>query len=82
MKLVSFGVTSVQKGRRLTLDDSLLQNLGIKERDEVELFLDTEEEAIVIKKSQSSRSRGKGGGRKVLEGGEHEEQLPKEQQHR
>jgi len=53
MKLVSFGVTSVQKGRRISLDDSLLQNLSIKVGDQVEIFLDTEEEAIVVKKSQN-----------------------------
>ena len=53
VKLPSFGVRSVQKGRRITLDDSLLHNLGIKEGDLVELFLDTEEEAIIVKKLTS-----------------------------
>jgi bifunctional DNA-binding transcriptional regulator/antitoxin component of YhaV-PrlF toxin-antitoxin module len=52
MKLVSFGVTTVQKGRRITLDDSLLKNLDIKEGDSVELLLDTGKEAIIVKKSQ------------------------------
>jgi len=64
MKLVSFGVTSVQKGRRITLDDSLLQNLNIKEGDIVELFLDTEEEAIIVKKPQNSPSEVKLGHRR------------------
>lgn len=54
MKLVSFGSTSVQKGRRVRLGESLLQNLGIQEGDQVELFLDTEEEAIVVKKAQTA----------------------------
>ena len=63
MKLVSFGVTSVQKGRRISLDDSLLKNLSIKVGDQVEIFLDTEEEAIVVKKSQNSPSEVKFGRR-------------------
>ena len=63
MKLVSFGVTSVQKGRRVSLDDSLLQNLSIKVGDQVEIFLDTEEEAIVVKKSQNLHSGAKLGRR-------------------
>ena len=54
MKLVSFGDAIIQKLRRVTLDDSLLRNLGINEGDAVELFLDTEEEAIIIKKSRST----------------------------
>ena len=57
MKKVSFGITSVQKGRRIILDDSLLQNLGIREGDPVELFLDIREEAIIVKKSDDLRSR-------------------------
>ena len=59
MKKVSFGVISVQKGRRITLDGSLLQNLGIKEGDPVELFLDIKDEAIIIKKSLASKVFGK-----------------------
>ena len=59
MKKVSFGITSVQKGRRIILDDSLLQNLDIKEGDPVEIFLDIREEAILIRKSQNSLSRVK-----------------------
>lgn len=61
MKFVSFGVTSVQKGRRVSLDDSLLQNLGIKVGDQVEIFLDTEEEAIVVKKVRNQHSEVKSG---------------------
>ena len=63
MKLVSFGVTSIQKARRITLGDNLLHNLGIKEGDSVELFLDTEEEAIVIRKAQNLPSEVKFGRR-------------------
>ena len=54
MKKVSFGITSVQKGRRIILDDSLLQNLDIKEGDPVELFLDVKEEAIIVRKPHNS----------------------------
>lgn len=64
MKLVSFGVTSIQKGRRISLDDSLLQNLSIKVGDQVEVFLDTEEEAIVVKKSQNPPPEVKPGRRR------------------
>lgn len=53
MKRVSFGTTSIQKGNRVRLDHNLLQNLGIHEGDHVDLFLDAEEEEIVIKKSQN-----------------------------
>ena len=59
MKKVSFGKTSIQKGRRIILDDSLLQNLNIQEGDPVELFLDIKEEAILIKKSQNSSFKTK-----------------------
>lgn len=63
MKLVSFGVTSIQKGRRISLDDSLLKNLSIKVGDQVEIFLDTEEEAVVVKKAQNPPSEVKLGRR-------------------
>ena len=56
MKYVSFGFTTVQKGRRIIIHDSLLQNLGIKEGDSLELFLNTKEKSIVVRKSVSSHS--------------------------
>jgi len=59
VKRVSFGFTSVQKGRRVTIKDSLLDNLGIKVGDPIELLLDTKEEAIVIRKPKQ-KARGKG----------------------
>jgi bifunctional DNA-binding transcriptional regulator/antitoxin component of YhaV-PrlF toxin-antitoxin module len=59
MKKVSFGITSVQKGRRIILDESLLQNLDIEEGDPVELFLDTKEEAIIVKKPHNISSKTK-----------------------
>jgi len=60
-KLPSFGVRSVQKGRRIAVDERLLQNLSIQEGDQVELFLDTQDEAIVIKKVQNRPSEAKSG---------------------
>ena len=60
-KLPSFGVRSVQKGRCIAVDERLLQNLGIQEGDQVELFLDTDDEAIVIKKVQNRPSESKSG---------------------
>lgn len=59
MKLISFGAASIQKGRRIAIADNLLQNLGIKEGDLVELFLNTKEKAIVVKKSQNAYSEVK-----------------------
>lgn len=50
MKFVPFGVKSIQKGRRIRLDDNLLHALDIKEGDKVTLSLDIEQEAIIIKK--------------------------------
>lgn len=50
MKRVSFGTAPIQKGKRIKLNDSLLENLNIAEGDVVELLLDTAKEEIVVRK--------------------------------
>lgn len=51
MPRVSFGSRVVQKLKRVSLNHNLLENLRVKEGDIIDLYFDTEEEAIVIKKS-------------------------------
>ena len=51
MPRVSFGSRVVQKLKRVSLNHNLLENLQVKEGDTIDLYFDTEEEAIVIKKS-------------------------------
>jgi hypothetical protein len=51
MPRVSFGSRVVQKLKRVSLNHNLLENLQVKEGDIIDLYFDTEEEAIVIKKS-------------------------------
>lgn len=61
MALVRFGDKHIiQRGRRLVLPNSLLQNIGAQEGDHIELFFDTEEKAIVVKKSQTVPQGGRG----------------------
>jgi hypothetical protein len=51
MPRVSFGSRIVQKLIRVSLNHNLLENLHVKEGDTIDLYFDTEEKAIVIKKS-------------------------------
>jgi hypothetical protein len=50
---VSFGSRIVQKLKRISLDHNLLDNLQVREGDAVDLYFDTEEKAVVIKKSNN-----------------------------
>ena len=59
IKRASFGVVPVYKNNLVKLNPNLLNTLGIHAGDLVKVFLDTEEAAIVIKKS---RDKGTGGG--------------------
>ena len=52
MARVSFGTKSIQKMKRVSLNHSLLDNLNVSEGDAVDLYFDTEEKAIIIKKSR------------------------------
>jgi len=53
MSRVSFGSRIVQKLKRVSLDQKLLDNLQIREGDTVDLYFDTREKAVVIKKSNN-----------------------------
>ena len=52
VKLASYGTAKVYKSNHIKLDANLLSTLGIRPGDRVEVFLDTEERAIVIKSSE------------------------------
>lgn len=52
MARVLFGTKSIQKLKRVSLNHSLLENLDVREGDAVDLYFDTEEKAIIIKKSR------------------------------
>ena len=56
MPRVSFGSRMVQKLKRVSLNHNLLENLQVKEGDTIDLYFDTDEEAIVIKKSNNKGS--------------------------
>ena len=57
MPRVSFGNRMVQKLKRVSLNHNLLENLQVKEGDTVDLYFDTEEKAIVIKKSNGKSTK-------------------------
>jgi DNA-binding IclR family transcriptional regulator len=57
MPRVSFGSRVVQKLKRVSLNHNLLENLQVKEGDTIDLYFDTEEEAIVIKKSNVNNAK-------------------------
>lgn len=49
VKLASYGTVKVYKSNRIKLDPNLLNTLGIRPGDKVEVFLDTEKRAIIIR---------------------------------
>ena len=51
VKLASYGTARVYKSNHIKLDVNLLNTLDIQPGDRVDVFLDTEERAIVITKS-------------------------------
>jgi hypothetical protein len=53
LKLASYGTVKVYKTNQIKLDTNLLKTLGIQPGDLVEVLLDTEERAIVIKSRES-----------------------------
>jgi len=53
LKLASYGTVKVYKTSQIKLDVNLLKTLGIQPGDFVEVFLDTEERAIVIKSQET-----------------------------
>ena len=50
VKRASYGTVKVYKTNHIKLDANLLKTLGIRPGDPVEIFLDTEERTIVIKR--------------------------------
>lgn len=52
MARVLFGTKSIQKLKRVSLNHILLENLDVREGDAVDLYFDTEEKAIIIKRSR------------------------------
>ena len=52
VRMASYGTAKVYKTNHIKLDPNLLSTLGIQAGDRVEVFLDTEERAIVIKGCQ------------------------------
>jgi len=57
MPRVSFGNRVVQKLKRVSLNHNLLENLQVKEGDTIDLYFDTDEKAIVIKKSNVNSAK-------------------------
>ncbi len=50
VKLASYGTAKIYKSNQVRLKASLLGTLGINSGDRVEIFLDTRERVIVIKR--------------------------------
>jgi ribosomal 50S subunit-recycling heat shock protein len=57
MPRVSFGSRVVQKLKRVSLNHNLLANLQVKEGDTIDLYFDTDEQTIVIKKSNVNSAK-------------------------
>lgn len=53
LKLASYGTVKIYKTNQIKLDVNLLKTLGIQPGDLVEVFLDIEERAIVIKSQEA-----------------------------
>lgn len=53
VKLASYGTVRVYKSNHIKLDANLLNTLGIKPGDRVEVLLDTENRAIVVKSANN-----------------------------
>ncbi|WP_374621412.1 hypothetical protein [Pandoraea sp.] len=56
LKKVSFGSVKIQKLRRVTLDQNLLDTLGLNIGDSVCIDLDTENEAVVITRASKTKA--------------------------
>jgi hypothetical protein len=54
IKKVSYGTSKIQKLRRISLDQNLMDTLGLSIGDRVFIELDTELEAITITKTRTS----------------------------
>ena len=56
MKRIIFGTTKIPSLRRVSLDINLLANLGLHENDVLSVYLDLENEEIVLKRAQKAES--------------------------
>jgi bifunctional DNA-binding transcriptional regulator/antitoxin component of YhaV-PrlF toxin-antitoxin module len=56
MKRITFGTVKIQSLRRISLDPNLLANLGLCENDVLSIYLDLENEEIVLKRAQKAES--------------------------
>lgn len=56
MKRITFGTTKIQTLRRVSLDANLLANLGLSENDILSVYLDLENDEIVLKRAQKTES--------------------------
>ncbi|NOU41422.1 MAG: hypothetical protein HOO85_09165 [Methylotenera sp.] len=45
---VLFGTLKIQKGRRIAVDQNVLENLGLDVGDSVKLYIDTEQMCLLI----------------------------------
>jgi formylmethanofuran dehydrogenase subunit D len=63
IKIVSFGISTIQKLRRVALDPNLLSTLGLREGDAVKVELDVDRATILIRKDAVSAPQ-KGEGRR------------------
>lgn len=64
IKKVSYGTTTIQKLRRVSLDQNLLETLRLEVGDSVRIELDTEQEAVIITRAANAVS-SKGDEQKV-----------------
>jgi len=64
IKKVSYGTTTIQKLRRVSLDQNLLETLRLEVGDSVRIELDTEQEAVIITRAANAVS-SKGNEQKV-----------------
>ena len=56
MKRIKFGDLKIQKLNRVALPNSLLENLDLKQSDDIEIFLDIDSNEIIIKKLKGRKN--------------------------
>lgn len=60
IKIVHYGVNTLQSGDRIKLPEPLLKTLDIKKGQDVEILLDTEEGYIILKKTGKTNGEKRG----------------------
>jgi len=56
LKKVSFGTTTIQSLRRITLDQNILDTLELEVGDQVKIELDTETATVLISRAPQEKS--------------------------